>query len=164
MHIDTNLVSCEMHIFNPQSCGQGLHQRFQNNAFSVTGFNGFVCLTEGRLFVLKLCSFINIRIRVSLPPSCLMETKRCLTRQKRLRGRLVDSCPRIMESQMVQNSRSKIVLTFNKFFIKVKRDFKQAHQVKSRSTAFRRSAFQHSGVHVLVSMSNNSRKLRKTFR
>ena len=33
-----------------------------------------------------------------------------------------------MESQMVQNSRSKIVFTFNKFFIKVKRDFNQAHQ------------------------------------
>ena len=32
------------------------------------------------------------------------------------------------ESQMVQNSRSKIVFTFNKFFIKVKRDFNQAHQ------------------------------------
>ena len=34
----------------------------------------------------------------------------------------------LMESQMVQNSRSKIVFTFNKFFIKVKRDFNQAHQ------------------------------------
>ena len=33
-----------------------------------------------------------------------------------------------MESQMVQNSRSKIVFTFNKFFIKVKRDFNQANQ------------------------------------
>ena len=33
-----------------------------------------------------------------------------------------------MESEMVQNSRSKIVFTFNKFFIKVKRDFNQAHQ------------------------------------
>ena len=28
---------------------------------------------SGQLFVLKLCSFINIRIRVSLPPSRLME-------------------------------------------------------------------------------------------
>ena len=36
--------------------------------------------------------------------------------------------PPAMESQMVQNSRSKIVFTFNKFFIKVKRDFNQAHQ------------------------------------
>ena len=33
-----------------------------------------------------------------------------------------------MESQMVQNSRTKIVFTFNKFFIKVKKDFNQAHQ------------------------------------
>ena len=33
-----------------------------------------------------------------------------------------------MESQMVQNSRTKIVFTLNKFFIKVKRDFNQAHQ------------------------------------
>ena len=33
-----------------------------------------------------------------------------------------------MESQMVQNSRSRIVFTFNEFFIKVKRDFNQAHQ------------------------------------
>ena len=33
-----------------------------------------------------------------------------------------------MESQMVQNSRSRIVFTFNEFFIKIKRDFNQAHQ------------------------------------
>ena len=33
-----------------------------------------------------------------------------------------------MESQMVQKSKSKIVFTFNKFFIKVKRDFNQAQQ------------------------------------
>ena len=33
-----------------------------------------------------------------------------------------------MESQMVQNSRNKIGLTFNKFVIKVKRDFSQAQQ------------------------------------
>ena len=33
-----------------------------------------------------------------------------------------------MESQMVQNSGSNIVFTFNKFFIKVKRDFNQTHQ------------------------------------
>ena len=33
-----------------------------------------------------------------------------------------------MESQMVQNSRSKIVFTLKKFFIKVNRDFNQAHQ------------------------------------
>ena len=33
-----------------------------------------------------------------------------------------------MESQMVQNSRSRSVFTFNEFFIKVKRDFNQAHQ------------------------------------
>ena len=34
----------------------------------------------------------------------------------------------VMERQMVQNSRSKIVFTFDKFFIKVKRDFNQANQ------------------------------------
>ena len=33
-----------------------------------------------------------------------------------------------MESQMVQNSRNKIGLTFNKFVIKVKTDFSQAQQ------------------------------------
>ena len=33
-----------------------------------------------------------------------------------------------MESQMVQNSRNKIGLTFNKFVIKVKIDFNQAQQ------------------------------------
>ena len=33
-----------------------------------------------------------------------------------------------MESQMVQNSRNKIGLTFNKFAIKVKRNFNQAQQ------------------------------------
>ena len=33
-----------------------------------------------------------------------------------------------MESQMGQNSRNKIGLTFNKFVIKVKRDFNQAQQ------------------------------------
>ena len=33
-----------------------------------------------------------------------------------------------MESQMVQNSRNKIGFTFNKFAIKVKRDFNQAQQ------------------------------------
>ena len=33
-----------------------------------------------------------------------------------------------MESQMVQNSRNKIGLTFNKFVIKVKTDFSQVQQ------------------------------------
>ena len=33
-----------------------------------------------------------------------------------------------MESQMVQNSRTKIGFTFNKFSIKVKADFNQAQQ------------------------------------
>ena len=32
-----------------------------------------MCREEGQLVVLKLCSFINIRIRVSLPPNRLME-------------------------------------------------------------------------------------------
>ena len=32
-----------------------------------------MCRAEGQLFVLKLCSFLNIRIRVSLPPSRLIE-------------------------------------------------------------------------------------------
>ena len=33
-----------------------------------------------------------------------------------------------MESQIVQNSRNEIGLTFNKFVIKVKKDFNQAQQ------------------------------------
>ena len=38
------------------------------------------------------------------------------------------SQPQSMETQMVQNSRNKIGLTFNKFAIKVKRNFNQAQQ------------------------------------
>ena len=41
-----------------------------------------------------------------------------------------------MESQMVQNSRNKIFLTFNKFAIKVKRNFHQAQQNHLTFNAF----------------------------
>ena len=41
-----------------------------------------------------------------------------------------------MESQMVQNSRTKIGFTLSKFSIKVKADFNQAQQSHSRSTDF----------------------------
>ena len=50
--------------------------------------------------------------------------------------RFLKSCLKSMESQMVQNPRGKIVFTFNKFFIKVKTDFHQAHQNQVTSNKF----------------------------